>query len=403
MDTYLPMDKNTVIVEKPSGAIAISTNKNFTALQRKLYDAFLYVAKQELNKNSNTVEFTISLNNVKGFFTENIYKNNKFLKEQILGLMEIIAQYNILNKDKVIHWEAFSILPRAYIEEGIIVYEIPTPVKKAILNDKGVFAKIDLIIIKNLQSRYSIILYEILKDYRNAEIPEMRIEDFRKIFGIVNKYKRFPDLKKRVLDPAIKEINENPHIEWSISYKLRKAKNNKYTHIKFIKTPKPLPELEKQKAQETKNKNYKQIVEQLMQAIPKEHRKKNTEKLLLQALSSKGYEYVEKQIEYTNSANPKQYVAYLRKAIEQDYAGVENSEVAKELQELEKLTEKYTGKTFIQKGKKHEIRDFIKDGNNIIIRTFIEIDDKTAAKKELIVKNKTPEELDQILAKKIDT
>ena len=47
------------------------------------------------------------------------------------------------------------------------------------LSSNGIYAKIDLIVIKGLKSKYSIILYELLKDYENVEIPVLSIEKFR--------------------------------------------------------------------------------------------------------------------------------------------------------------------------------------------------------------------------------
>jgi len=406
MGEYFPVQfkKSAVVLEKPSGTIAITDPMSIQ--QRKFYDAFLYVAKKDLEKDPLKTRFEIQLAEVKRLFGIEKDKNNLRLKKQIKKLMSLVAEYNILEKDKEIEWGAFSILPFVVIQNGKIIFEIPTPVKEAFLKKGGVFGKIDLVIIRDLNSKYSVILYELLKDYQNVQIPKMTIEKFRELFGLENKYTdNFNNLKRWVLDVAIKELNENPNIEWNVSYKLFKSGGNKYTHIKFIKIPKPLPKLEKQKAQGVKNKNYKQIVEKLMELIPEKYRKKYVKKLLLQNIAEKGYEYIEKQIEYTNKAKIKEYThytAYLRRAIEEDYAGVEDSDTAKKLKILRKIEEKYSGKTFMYNEQKYTIRGFgFDEEGKVVIYVFVEVDEKTVAEKDFIVKDITVYELDKALAERV--
>ena len=85
----------------------------------------------------------------------------------------------------------------------------------------SIYAILDLIIIKGFNSKYSIALYEITKDYINAEIPKMEIKKFKELMGIKeNQYTQYSDLKKRVIDPAIKEITNNTNI--NLTYEIIK-------------------------------------------------------------------------------------------------------------------------------------------------------------------------------------
>ena len=311
--------KKTMILEKPSATVSITDP--MSAIQRKFYNAFLYVAKENLIQDPNKQEFKIPLPELKKFF-EIEDKKNTYLKERIEELVKLTAQYNILNKDNE-EWGIFSILPfvKIYIDNktktGIVKFEIPTPIKNAILNkEKNLFAKIDLIIIRGLKSKYSIILYELLKDYENVEIPEMDLDKFREIFGVKNKYKIFQDLKKRVLDPAIKELNSNPNIDWNISYKLKKL-GPKYTHIKFTKT-------KKQKQQQLASTATQQKIDLLISKIPSKIQSEAVSKLIHASLKKYSFEYLQAQIEYTNKkyqeGKIENYGAYLRQAIQEDYA-----------------------------------------------------------------------------------
>lgn len=58
-----------------------------------------------------------------------------------------------------------------------------------------------------MRSGYGIRLYELCLQWLGDE-REFSVEDFRQIFELTNKYPLIADLKKRVIDPAIADINE---------------------------------------------------------------------------------------------------------------------------------------------------------------------------------------------------
>jgi len=213
-----------------------------------------------------------------------------------------------------------------------VFYTIPLIIKKSIVgiiqgDPEALYSRINLAIIKGLKSKYSIILYELCRDYQNVEVPEMSIVQFKELFGIENKraYNSFVNLRVRVLDPAIKELSENPNIEFTITYKLIK-KANVYTHIKFDLKLKP-----KQIVLE----EYRDVsqLKILLSAVPKEERTSSLESYLSKCLKSYDARYLLHQIEYVAQQKPKSFFAYLKKAIEEDYA---KSELVEEQEKAEK-------------------------------------------------------------------
>lgn len=76
-------------------------------------------------------------------------------------------------------------------------------------------------IIRGLESKHSIVLYEFIKDYFKLGKIRCTISDYRKLMGVQDdQYKNFAMLKKRTLDIAVNEINEKTDI--TISYALEK-------------------------------------------------------------------------------------------------------------------------------------------------------------------------------------
>lgn len=347
------MKKNTVIIQKPSGTIAIRVD--LTAEQRKFYNGLLFVARESLRKDNSLRQYTIKLSELKQLLEkEKEDRNNDFYKTKIKELMHRIAEYNILQKDKTING-AFVLVPRIEFEtneitkEIIVRYELPEVIRERLINPQdGIFANIDLVVIRGLKSRYSIILYELVRDYKGTEIPEMDLQTFRKIFGIENKkaYKTIVNLKDRVLNPAIKELNLNENIDFLVNYELIRS-GKTYTSIKFTVQSK-----KKQLIAEPKEPKIEIPIEpdpkikELMELIPETERTLLMEQYLTEILERYDYNYLVEQIRYTAEQNPKNFMAYLKTAIENDYAQVKvkqkhlESILQEKLQKLEKEKEK---------------------------------------------------------------
>lgn len=92
------------------------------------------------------------------------------------------------------------------------------------------FTKYKLKHVARFESVYSIRLYELLVQWSSVGDREIEIEWLKKQFQVSDKYKRLGDLKKRVIDPAIKEINEYSNL-W-VTYDQRKQ-GRTVTHFQF--------------------------------------------------------------------------------------------------------------------------------------------------------------------------
>ncbi len=334
------MKKNAVVLQKPSGTIAIRVDLD--AIQRKFYDALLYIAKDDLRENKEKKRFTVPLRDIKAILSKNdkINKNNSYYIEKLKEIKKKDAEYNILDKDKGLKIQGWvSLVSDLQVTEDekakvvSITFELPERIKWALIDPHGVYANINLIIVRGLKSKYAIILYELAKDYEKVEIPEITIDDFRKLFNIENKYSKIPDLKRRVLEPAVKELNENESVDFLVSYELKKT-GKVYTRIKFHVKPKPAKvKLEQQvkKVIELEVKENNEAKE-LLALIPSEYRRKNrVVSLVLGSLKDNGKEYTKTQIEYAvgklKAGKVKSFTAYLKNAIEKDYAGFEEIDI----------------------------------------------------------------------------
>lgn len=81
-----------------------------------------------------------------------------------------------------------------------------------------------------MSSSYGVRVYELLVQWGSLGEREISLEWLKENLQIENKYERIRDFKKRVLDPAIKDINKNSDmwVKWS-----QKKSGRKVTHLIF--------------------------------------------------------------------------------------------------------------------------------------------------------------------------
>ena len=110
----------------------------------------------------------------------------------------------------------------SYVEgAGIVKLRFAPEIVPLITRLEQNFTSYELMQVANL-NLYATRLYELLVSWRSTgKTPTIEINDFRSRIGLVdNEYKAMCDFKKRVLDPAIKQINE--HTDITVTYEQHK-------------------------------------------------------------------------------------------------------------------------------------------------------------------------------------
>lgn len=95
---------------------------------------------------------------------------------------------------------------------------------------KGSFTRYDLEHVGNMTCIYAIRLYELLMQWKTTGTRTIEIDWLKKQFELDSSYNRMDNLKARVINPAIKDINE--HSNYQVSWEQRKT-GRKVTHLTF--------------------------------------------------------------------------------------------------------------------------------------------------------------------------
>lgn len=92
---------------------------------------------------------------------------------------------------------------------GVIRYSFYEELRP-MLADPAVYARLRLAVIAQFKSKYATPLYEIFEGYANRRIPTYKVDldDLRTFLAVGGQMPNWADFRRRVLDPALKEINE---------------------------------------------------------------------------------------------------------------------------------------------------------------------------------------------------
>lgn len=202
-----------MMIKKASGLIQMS-NK-LTRSQRAIYNYLLFVVKEELRSNPEQRRFEANISDIKKYTGA---QNNTHIKESILKIQVVKVSFNVLSKSKK-EWrkDIGLILDVDTQEEGFVSFSMEEELIGAI-NHPDMYGLVDLKVIKGMQSKHSIALYEFISDYLKIGKKRVYLDDFKVLMGIDPQkgYKRFCDLNSGVITPAIKEINEKTSIALNV-------------------------------------------------------------------------------------------------------------------------------------------------------------------------------------------
>ncbi len=223
-------DKNRMeyLVVKDNDFIQ-KANYDLSASQQKLFA----VTISQIKPTDDVFErYTINAKDfakIAGIPEKNIYRD---LKTMIESFDEKAKWIKI--GDNVIRFRVFS--ESEYNEgEGCITVMLNSRLQEYLLNLKNNFTSYELWNILSLKSKYSIRLYELFKSYEYQHYKKFNIDELKELL-CAESYSRYSNLAARVIEPAVKEINQYTNLE--VAFKaVQEGKTHKVVGIEFtIKT-----------------------------------------------------------------------------------------------------------------------------------------------------------------------
>jgi plasmid replication initiation protein len=174
----------------------------------------------------------------------NLYRDVKGICDSLARRVVRVGTGNPKNP-----WEVFPWLQYAgYDGSGNLTIKLSHAIEPFVLGLNEKFTQYKLDSILAMTSFYAIRLYELLKCEefrRNIDYPTFTVQELREAFECESKYKQFGHFKSKVIDVAIREINEKTDLHVR---EVRYEKNSRaVVGLKFVYGQiKPRPELDGQ-------------------------------------------------------------------------------------------------------------------------------------------------------------
>lgn len=190
---------------------AIHISGRLTLLQRKLSNVLLLNAYDGLGRqqafeiDAQTLAMMIGYNS----------NDHDTLKASLRGLVETVAEWDMLDERGRQEWGVSSLLSFATLRAGVCRYGY-SPALAEKLRDPKIFALIDLDIQRRFGSGHALALYEnCYRFVRTGSTGWWPLETFRRLMGVDDSvyYETFKHLNAKIVKPAVAEVNRASNIE----------------------------------------------------------------------------------------------------------------------------------------------------------------------------------------------
>ncbi len=242
----------------------------------------------------------------------------------------------------VTHWlQSAKYIP----SESVIEYKVDSELKPELLQLKSAYLKTKTLPLMQFNRDYSTRMYFMLRKMVKLREFDYELDFFRDRFQLSKAYGLFSNLKNRILDPAIKEINEKSDINVEHEY-IKEGRSYKRVHFVVTmkeKTPEiSAPEAAPAHVPETTEIKEKWTEEQqkMYERLTNPKRWNLTERTATKLIEKYDLNYLDENIKYAynNRKNIDALGGWLITCFKENFAGEERrrQEAAKAAEEREK-------------------------------------------------------------------
>jgi hypothetical protein len=238
---WVPSPRDPATIPIPLPIIIVSVKGPYTEQDRKLWTFLLHAVWEELGEKP---IHEISIREIYRMFrqldsrhhTDWIWESAKRLAETRIEWIRTEGDRRYKGIDALFGAETDV----EFREHGTLRFHFP-PLLVPILKDPRRFARLRTHFMLQLSGKYAVTMYELLESVANKEVPilEARIEELRQWLKVPEgKLTRWQDFRRRVLEPALTQINKNPDGA-GFTVRLTLQKQNRaitWVHFEVIKT-----------------------------------------------------------------------------------------------------------------------------------------------------------------------
>jgi plasmid replication initiation protein len=269
----------------------VESRQNYTVNEKRLLSTLISFVKPS---DRDFVGYELSIKDwakTLGVSPKGLYQ---IADEITTGLMMKIVS---IKDPNTLQFDKFHVLSRAKYAEGILTLKIAWEMNDIFLQlqAKKNYTHYELAEFVTLTSTHAQRIYELIKQYQHSKNREREIElsELKMMLGIEDKYPQFKEFRRKVLDVALKQIEEKTSLryKWEGIKRGRKIHSIRFyeIHIAGKESPTELQEqafLESYIGEEIYNEKFNNFL-----AIKEIVKEKNGSYLVIDKFDGVGYEY----------------------------------------------------------------------------------------------------------------
>ena len=189
---------------KPREIIGITGIEGWSLADRRTWNLLLVNAWNDRLEDP-TADFTINLQELRG-----LHDSNDRVRKSLEKLQKTLVNVTLPNSDRrVVQMLGGTDFADEGRQEGMLTYDFHRKLVP-ILRNSEIYARMEMKVLSAFTSKYALGLYEVLSSRINLRktSEEIGIEALRQWLGVESgKLSRWPDLRRKAVSPAIKEVN----------------------------------------------------------------------------------------------------------------------------------------------------------------------------------------------------
>lgn len=194
---------------------AINASYDYTSAEIDLMVNIIQAIKPEKNNNTFSV-IKLKIGQLIEHLNEDSRSAYDTIRRAIIGLQR--KPYEIYYKDTKKYFVA-NFISSAEIDRytGEVVITMHPKIRQIVSDITEQYTSFEIGSILRLKGKYSKRLYLLLNQFKHTGVRWIDLQDIRTNFKVGEKYRHYKEFKRRVLDPAIFEINEKTELTTNYS------------------------------------------------------------------------------------------------------------------------------------------------------------------------------------------
>jgi plasmid replication initiation protein len=269
-------------------------SQEFTTHEIKLFEiAAAGVTLEDMKSASLRVNkrFSLSSNQIAILLNTSVSVISHEIEKTCARIIKKAIHLRKILDDGNVEFEMINIVPYAKYKNGVLDYDLNYAIIPYLLEINKNFTEFQLSYLLLMRSSYAIKLYKLLYQYKSIKSRVFTIDNLKEQFGIIDKYPQYKNLKQKIIDLSVLQINE--FTDLNVKYNEIKS-GRKVDKLEFIF------ELKKTQSSTTKQVDVINENDEILNTYsPIESELSNqTKELIIQYTRDKGLDYVEASIDY---------------------------------------------------------------------------------------------------------